>query len=126
MHRGAETKGAHVEHRLNDEKVAEAEIGSEDWNAKVASTAKEPKGHIDLQDHGNKVEFKNIKVLASKQAAGNGQKANGRRRRPGPTAGAFSIQARRTAERSIEPRSAGSAASHVSKSPSAGALISSR
>jgi hypothetical protein len=67
-------KGAHVEHWLNNEKVAEAEIGSEDWNAKVAkskwakvtSYAKEPKGKIDLQDHGDKVEFKNIKILALK------------------------------------------------------------
>lgn len=67
-------KGAHVEHWLNGEKVAEAEIGSEDWNArvakskwaKVASYAKETKGKIDLQDHGNKVEFKNIKILVLK------------------------------------------------------------
>jgi hypothetical protein len=67
-------KGAHVEHWLNSEKMAEAEIGSEDWNAKVAkskwakvaSYGKETKGHIDLQDHGNKVEFKNIKILVLK------------------------------------------------------------
>jgi hypothetical protein len=67
-------KGNHLEHWLNGEKVCEAEIGSEDWNArvakskwaKVASYAKEPKGKIDLQDHGNKVEFKNIKVLVLK------------------------------------------------------------
>jgi hypothetical protein len=67
-------KGKHVEHWLNGEKVVEAEIGSEDWNAKIAkskwakvdSYAKETKGHIDLQDHGNKVEFKNIKVLILK------------------------------------------------------------
>jgi len=67
-------KGAHVEHWLNGEKVAEAEIGSEDWNArvakskwaKVASYAKETKGKIDLQGHGDKVEFKNIKILVLK------------------------------------------------------------
>jgi hypothetical protein len=67
-------KGAHVEHWLNGEKMAEAEIGSEDWNAKVAkskwakvtSYAKETKGKIDLQDHGDKVEFKNIKILVLK------------------------------------------------------------
>ena len=65
-------KGEHVEHWLNGEKVCEAEIGSEEWNAKVAkskwakvtSYAKETKGKIDLQDHGNKVEFKNLKILA--------------------------------------------------------------
>jgi len=67
-------KGNHLEHWLNGEKVCEAEIGSEDWNAKVAKSkwakvttyAKETKGKIDLQDHGNKVEYKNIKVLALK------------------------------------------------------------
>jgi len=67
-------KGNHLEHWLNGEKVCEAEIGSEDWNAKVAkskwakvtSYGKETKGKIDLQDHGNKVEFKNIKILALK------------------------------------------------------------
>jgi hypothetical protein len=67
-------KGNHIEHWLNGEKVCEAEIGSEDWNAKVAKSkwakvttyAKETKGKIDLQDHGNKVEYKNIKVLALK------------------------------------------------------------
>jgi len=67
-------KGNHLEHWLNGEKVCEAEIGSEDWNArvgkskwaKVAGYAKEPKGKIDLQDHGNKVEFKNIKILILK------------------------------------------------------------
>jgi hypothetical protein len=63
-------KGNRIEHWLNGEKVVEAEIGSEDWNqrvakskwAKVAGYAKEPRGHIDLQDHGDRVEFKNIKI----------------------------------------------------------------
>jgi hypothetical protein len=67
-------KGNHVEHWLNGEKICEAEIGSEDWNARIAkskwakvtSYAKETKGKIDLQDHGNKVEFKNIKILVLK------------------------------------------------------------
>jgi hypothetical protein len=64
-------KGTRIEHWLNGEKVCEAEIGSEDWNAKVAKSkwakvatyAKEPKGKIDLQDHGDKVEYKNVKIL---------------------------------------------------------------
>jgi hypothetical protein len=63
-------KGNHLEHWLNGEKVVECEIGSEDWNKRIAASkwaktaryAKESKGHIDLQDHGDKVEFKNIKV----------------------------------------------------------------
>lgn len=67
-------KGSKIEHWLNGEKVCEAEIGSEDWNArvakskwaKVATYGKEPKGKIDLQDHGDKVEFKNIKILVLK------------------------------------------------------------
>ncbi|HZE97318.1 MAG TPA: DUF1080 domain-containing protein [Planctomycetota bacterium] len=67
-------KGPHVEHWLNGEKVAEAEIGSEDWNtrvakskwAKVTSYGKETKGKIDLQDHGDAVEYKNIKILVLK------------------------------------------------------------
>jgi hypothetical protein len=62
--------GSKVEHWLNGEKVVEAEIGSEDWNKRVAASkwathaqfGKVPKGHIDLQDHGDKVEFRNIKL----------------------------------------------------------------
>jgi hypothetical protein len=63
-------KGTHVEHWLNGEKIVDAEIGSEDWNKRIGMSkwkdakkyAKETKGHIDLQDHGDKVEFKNIKI----------------------------------------------------------------
>ncbi len=65
-------KGAKVEHWLNGEKIVEYEIGSEDWNAKVAASkfktwksfAKAAKGHLCLQDHGDRVEFKNIKIRA--------------------------------------------------------------
>lgn len=67
-------KGAHIEHWLNGEKICEAEVGSDDWNARIAkskwakvtSYAKESKGKIDLQDHGSKVEFKNLKILSLK------------------------------------------------------------
>jgi hypothetical protein len=67
-------KGNHLEHWLNGEKIVEAEIGSDDWNQRIAKSkwskatkyAKEKKGHIDLQDHGDKVEFKNIKILELK------------------------------------------------------------
>jgi len=63
--------GNHVEHWLNGEKVVEAEIGSPEWTsrvgaskwAKVATYATTKAGHIDLQDHGAKVEFRNIKIL---------------------------------------------------------------
>jgi hypothetical protein len=60
-----------LEHWLNGQKIVECEIGSADWNERVqkskfkawANFAKATKGHIDLQDHGGKVEFKNIKIL---------------------------------------------------------------
>ena len=62
--------GNKVEHWLNGEKIVEAEIGSADWNARIAASkwkdaaefGKVAKGHIDLQDHGDKVEFRNIKI----------------------------------------------------------------
>jgi hypothetical protein len=59
-----------AEHWLNGEKIVQYEIGSDDWEKKVAASkfkewhgfATSPKGHIDLQDHGGRVEFKNIKI----------------------------------------------------------------
>jgi hypothetical protein len=58
------------EHTLNGTKYVEYEIGSADWNEKVAKSkfgkfpmfAKPAKGHICLQDHGNEVAFRNIKI----------------------------------------------------------------
>jgi hypothetical protein len=58
------------EHWMNGTKYVEYEIGSEDWNQKVAASkfkdkagfAKAAKGHICLQDHGNVVAFRNIKI----------------------------------------------------------------
>ena len=62
--------GNHVEHWLNGFKLAEYELGSPDWNSKVAASkfkphlkfGKNPQGHIGLQDHGNVVAFRNIKI----------------------------------------------------------------
>lgn len=62
--------GNHVEHWLNDQKVVEYEINSEDWvKRKAESKWKDaagygiaPKGHIDLQDHGGEVWYRNIKI----------------------------------------------------------------
>jgi hypothetical protein len=62
--------GNHVEHWLNGTKVVTYELGSDDWNDLVKKSkfnewdrfGKEKKGHIDLQDHGNEVAFRNIKI----------------------------------------------------------------
>ena len=62
--------GRKGEIQMNGVKYAEFEIGSDDWNARLAKSkfakweafAKAPKGHICLQDHGNVVAFRNIKI----------------------------------------------------------------
>jgi hypothetical protein len=71
--------GNHIEHWLNGEKVVTYEIGSDDWNHRVKNSkfkewdrfGKEKKGHIDLQDHGDEVAFRNIKI---KQLTGKKEK----------------------------------------------------
>jgi hypothetical protein len=58
------------EHWMNGTKYVEYEIGSADWNERVAKSkfAKMPgfgkaaAGHLCLQDHGNEVAFRNIKI----------------------------------------------------------------
>ena len=63
-------KGTHVEHWMNGQKVVEYEQGSADWAARVAASkfkawatyGKAMKGHIGLQEHGGRAEFKNIKI----------------------------------------------------------------
>ncbi len=62
--------GSAVEHWLNGEKIVTYEKGSADWNAKVAGSkfkdfpnfGKATKGFLDLQDHGDHVEYRNIKI----------------------------------------------------------------
>jgi len=69
----------HVEHWLNGEKVVEFAFGSDDWNKHLKASkfksmkhfAKEMKGHIDLQDHGNEVAYRNIKLLPLKPMGSN-------------------------------------------------------
>ena len=63
-------KGKHVEHWLNGVKVVEYEFGSPDFNAKVKASkfaahphfGRNATGYIGLQDHGDRVAFRNIKI----------------------------------------------------------------
>lgn len=67
-------KGSHVEHWLNGKKVAEYDLASPDFKAKVAASkfnawptfAASPSGHIALQNHGDDVWYRNLKVRALK------------------------------------------------------------
>lgn len=62
--------GNDIEHWLNGTKVLEYTIGSEEFMSRKAgskwadteSWAAFEKGHISLQDHGDKVEFRNIRI----------------------------------------------------------------
>ena len=63
-------RGPHVEHWLNGTKIVEYEAWSQDWNARVAASkfAEYPgfgearSGHIGVQDHGDTVWFRDIRV----------------------------------------------------------------
>lgn len=62
--------GNHVEHWLNGEKIVEYELGSDDWKQRVAASkfnempgyGMATSGHIALQDHGDPVWYRNIKI----------------------------------------------------------------
>jgi hypothetical protein len=63
-------KGPKVEHWINGEKILEYEIGSADWKERVANSKFKDRpqfglsksGPICLQDHSDRVEFRNIKI----------------------------------------------------------------
>ena len=65
------TKNGKCEHWMNGTKYVDYEIGSADWDEKVSKSkftafpgfGKTPKGHLCLQDHGNQVWFRSIKIL---------------------------------------------------------------
>jgi hypothetical protein len=62
--------GNNVQHWLNDVLVVRYELGSPDWTSKVAASkfnewpqfGRNARGHLVLQDHGDRVAFRNIKI----------------------------------------------------------------
>ena len=62
--------GAHVEHWLNGQKVVEYELGSPDWETRVKNSkfrqwpgyGRAPRGRIALQDHGDRVAYRDVKI----------------------------------------------------------------
>ncbi|WP_262690187.1 3-keto-disaccharide hydrolase [Kordiimonas aestuarii] len=63
-------EGSHVQHWLNGHKVVEYDMDSEAFKSKVAASkfgkwpafAAKRSGHLALQDHGNPVTFRNIRI----------------------------------------------------------------
>lgn len=63
-------RGWHVQHWLNGEKVADLDLASAEGKAAIAASkfkdwpkfASLARGHIALQDHGNEVSYRNIKI----------------------------------------------------------------
>jgi hypothetical protein len=63
-------QGAHVEHWLNGSKVVAYELWSDDWQRLVEGCkwnerpdyGRRKSGHLALQDHGDQVAFKNLRV----------------------------------------------------------------
>jgi hypothetical protein len=62
--------GKHLEQWVNGVKVVDCDIGSDDWNARLARSkwknnklfASLPSGHIALQDHEARIFFRNVKI----------------------------------------------------------------
>lgn len=65
-------QGAHVEHWINGVKVVAYELWTPDWERLVreskfkeyAGYGRARRGHIGLQDHGDRIAFRNIKIKA--------------------------------------------------------------
>jgi len=62
--------GSHVEHWLNGVKVVEYELWSDDWEQRVKVSkfkdypryGRAKRGHIGIQDHGDRVAYRNIRI----------------------------------------------------------------
>lgn len=63
-------RDARVEHWLNGVKIVEYELGSVEWLTRLQASpfrdvpgyGREPRGHIALQDHGDRVAYRGIKI----------------------------------------------------------------
>jgi hypothetical protein len=63
-------EGPFVQHWLNGTRCAAYELGSDDWEAKVTASkfndwppyGRSTRGHIGLQDHGDRVAFRNVRI----------------------------------------------------------------
>ena len=62
--------GEHVEHHMNGEKICSYQIGSDDWNKRLAKSkfakwkefATIKRGYVCLQSHGSAIWFRNLRV----------------------------------------------------------------
>src|SRR5258706_312430 len=67
-------RGNHADHGPNGRRTVPYERGSADWRRRVAASkfkewpqyGKAPQGYIGLQDHGDRVAFRNIKIRVLK------------------------------------------------------------
>ncbi len=74
-------QGDHVQQWLNGVKTADYVLGSEDWKRRVAGSkfaqmpdyGTRPMGHIGLQDHGDRVAFRNIRIRRLDDLADDGK-----------------------------------------------------
>jgi len=66
-----EVRGPYVRHWLNGHLIVDYELGSPDWTARVEASkfhqwpayGRSLRGHIALQDHGDVVSYRNIRIL---------------------------------------------------------------
>ena len=63
-------EGNRIRHFLNGEKVVDVEIGSDDWKKQLSASkfatwakfAKNKRGHVVLQDHGDEAWYRNMRI----------------------------------------------------------------